>query len=166
MSPNMKAYLDMLSVSEGTATSPATKCQGYDVIVTGVDGKPEIFTDFTRHPFVAPPGGVRRLAKVINRAGLLSTAAGRYQILAGIAGYYMTMLGLKDFSPASQDAIAMQLIRECHATVLIDAGRFTAAATACRSRWASLPGAGYPGQPEQKMATLQNAYVAAGGTLA
>jgi muramidase (phage lysozyme) len=51
VSPNLRAFLDMLAFSEGTATSPATKDRGYDVIVTGVDGKPEIMTSYSTHPF-------------------------------------------------------------------------------------------------------------------
>ncbi|STJ52172.1 phage lysin [Escherichia coli] len=39
----------MLAVSEGTANHPLTKNRGYDVIVTGLDGKPEIFTDYSDH---------------------------------------------------------------------------------------------------------------------
>lgn len=55
---SMAAFLDMLAWSEGTSTSPATKCDGYDVIVTGIDKKPEIFTDFSVHKAAgksAPP---------------------------------------------------------------------------------------------------------------
>lgn len=48
---NIAAFLDMLTVSEGTANHPLTKNRGYDVIVTGLDGKPEIFTDYSDHPF-------------------------------------------------------------------------------------------------------------------
>lgn len=48
---NIAAFLDMLAVSEGTANHPLTKNRGYDVIVTGLDGKPEIFTDYSDHPF-------------------------------------------------------------------------------------------------------------------
>lgn len=36
---NIAAFLDMLAVSEGTANHPLTKNRGYDVIVTGLDGK-------------------------------------------------------------------------------------------------------------------------------
>lgn len=54
MSPNLQAFLDMLAVSEGTSTSPITRCDGYDVIVTGADRKPEIFSDFRMHPHRAP----------------------------------------------------------------------------------------------------------------
>lgn len=41
---NIAAFLDMLAVSEGTANHPLTKNRGYDVIVTGLDGKPEILS--------------------------------------------------------------------------------------------------------------------------
>lgn len=61
---NIAAFLDMLAVSEGTANHPLTKNRGYDVIVTGLDGKPEIFTDYSDHPFAHG-----RPAKVFNRRG-------------------------------------------------------------------------------------------------
>ena len=70
---NIAAFLDMLAVSEGTANHPLTKNRGYDVIVTGVDGKPEIFTDYSDHPFAHG-----RPAKVFNRRGEKSTASGRF----------------------------------------------------------------------------------------
>ena len=58
---NALAFLDMLAWSEGTSTSPATAMYGYDVIVTGADRKPEVFKDFTDHPFAKG-----RASKVIN----------------------------------------------------------------------------------------------------
>lgn len=61
---NIAAFLDMLAVSEGTANHPLTKNRGYDVIVTGLDGKPEIFTDYSDHPFAHG-----RPAKVFNCRG-------------------------------------------------------------------------------------------------
>lgn len=58
---NVAAFLDMLARSEGTSTSPATKCDGYDVIVyrTGIDRKPEIFTDFSDAQFFSAAGHPR-----------------------------------------------------------------------------------------------------------
>lgn len=160
MSPNLKAFLDMIAVSEGTSTSPATKCNGYDVIVTGVDGKPEIFTSFKDHPFM-----MGRAPKVVNRKGLASTASGRYQIMRRDWPHYKALLRLPDFSATSQDAYAVQLIRERKALPLIESGNFAAAVAAVSNLWASLPGAGY-GQHENQLAALQHAYTSAGGVVA
>lgn len=99
------------------------------------------------------------------RLGIKSTAAGRYQILARFFDAYKKQLGLKDFSPASQDAIAVQMIRECGALADIEAGRVSAAITKCRSRWASLPGAGY-GQHENDLEMLVLAFQRSGGVIA
>jgi len=165
---NRRAFLDMLAVSEGTSTSPATRCRGYDVIVTGIDKKPEVFTDFSDHPFA---GG--RKSKVINSRGLTSNASGRYQFMLKDWAHYRNVLGLGDklrypegsFGPAAQDAWALQLIRERGALPLIDIGQFDLAVQRVSNLWASLPGAGY-GQPEHKLETLQIAYLKAGGVIA
>lgn len=158
---NMPAFLDMLAVSEGTSTSPATRCDGYDVIVTGADGKPEVFTDFSTHPFA---GG--RKSKAINSKGLTSNAAGRYQFMLKDYAHYRDQLGLPDFGPLSQDRWAIQLIRERRGAIDdIRAGRIGSAIAKVNNLWASLPGAGY-GQPEHRIEKLLAAYTAAGGTLA
>lgn len=159
-STNLRAALDMIAFSEGTSTSPATKCRGYDVIVTGIDKKPEIFTDFSNHPFAAG-----RKSKVINAKGLTSNASGRYQFMLRDWAHYRAQLHLPDFGPASQDAWAVQLIRERRALPLIEAGRMTEAIAAISNLWASLPGAGY-GQPEHSLAPLLAAFSQAGGILA
>lgn len=148
MNPNRKAFLDMIAVSEGTAHIGNN---GYNVIVGGA-----LFESYADHP--------RKLV-VLNKAGLKSTAAGRYQILSRYFDIYKKVLKLSDFSPASQDAIALQLIKECRALSDVDAGRFNDAVRKCRSRWASLPGAGY-GQHENTLEDLRVAYRDAGGTFA
>lgn len=160
MNQNRKAFLDMLAVSEGTSTSPATKNDGYDVIVTGADGRPEVFTDYSDHPF-----NQGRPSKVINRRGLTSNASGRYQFMLRDWHHYRDQLGLKDFGPDSQDLWAIQLIRERGALPLIDAGDFALAVARCSNLWASLPGAGY-GQHENQIVKLEAAYTDAGGELA
>lgn len=160
MSPNLRAFLDMLAYSEGTATSPATKDRGYDVIVTGIDGKPEIMTSYGTHPFA---GG--RRPKVINSKGLSSTASGRYQFLVRDWGFYRLKLNLPDFGPDAQDRWAIQLIKERRALDDIETGHFIIAVGKVSNLWASLPGAGY-GQPEHRMASLENAYERAGGQFA
>jgi len=160
MNTNRQAFLDMLAYSEGTSTSPITKCNGYDVIVTGADKKPEVFTDFSDHPF-----NKGRRSKVINSRGLSSNASGRYQFMLKDWAHYKYLLKLTDFSPASQDAWALQLIRERRALPLIDAGQFNEAVRLVKNLWASLPGAGY-NQPEHSLSKLQLAYTQAGGTFA
>lgn len=156
---NRTAFLDMLAHSEGTSSSPATINRGYDVIVTGADGKPEVFTDYSDHPFANG-----RPSKVINSRGLTSNASGRYQFMLKDWAHYRKQLNLADFGPVSQDLWAIQLIRECSALPLIDGGSFAAAVHAVAHLWASLPGAGYR-QPQRDMNDLQAAYAAAGGIL-
>lgn len=160
ISKNLHAFLDTLAWSEGTSTSPATKCGGYDVIVTGVDGKPEIFSDFSDHPF-----NKGRPSKQINSKGLTSNASGRYQFMLKDWAHYKAQLGLPDFGPESQDKWAIQLIKERKALPDIEAGNIESAVNKCRNIWASLPGAGY-GQREHSMEELIARYKAAGGTVA
>ncbi|MBU9829870.1 glycoside hydrolase family 104 protein [Rahnella sp. FC061912-K] len=159
ISKNLKAFLDMLAWSEGTSTSPATKNNGYDVIVTGIDKKPEVFTDYSDHPF-----NNGRKSKVINSKGLTSNASGRYQFMLKDWAHYKAQLGLKDFGPASQDMWAIQLIRERKALPDIELGNIASAIAKCRNIWASLPGAGY-GQREHKAVELIAQYQKQGGTL-
>ncbi|MFT2790552.1 glycoside hydrolase family 104 protein [Serratia sp. T13T92] len=159
-SNNLRAFLDMLAWSEGTSTSPATKNNGYDVIVTGIDKKPEVFTDFSDHPF-----NKGRPSKVINSKGLTSNASGRYQHMLRDWGHYRNLLKLPDFGPESQDRWAIQLIKERRALPDIEAGNITLAISKCRNIWASLPGANY-GQPEHKLDRLLAQYKSAGGRLA
>jgi muramidase (phage lysozyme) len=156
--PNRQAWFDVIAWSEGTSRSPATKCKGYDVIVTGIDGQPEAFTDFSKHPFESG-----RAPKVINSRGLASTASGRYQILLRFWLYYAKELHLPDFSPTSQDRCVIQQLQEHNALGLVDAGHFDEAITAVSGLWASLPGKAYVGQGQHEIAALRSIYQAAGG---
>ena len=111
---------------------------GYDVIVGG-----ELFTDYSDHP--------RKLVTLNPK--LKSTGAGRYQLLSRWWDAYRKQLGLKDFSPKSQDAVALQQIKERGALPMIDRGDIRQAIDRCGNIWASLPGAGY-GQFEHKADSL------------
>lgn len=155
MHPNRKAFLDMIAFAEIGPALLAASDNGYNVIVGSTPAKPILFDSYRDHP--------RRLIDV--RPGLKSTAAGRYQLLARYYDPYKRLLGLGDFSPASQDAIALQQIRERRALPDVDAGRFKEAVTKVSNIWASMPGAGY-GQHEHKIAALQEAYLRAGGAFA
>ena len=59
----------------------------------------------------------------------------------------------------------MQLIRECEALSLIEAGRIEEAIHACKLRWSSLPGARYD-QNERKLSFLVDVYRSHGGRVA
>lgn len=147
--PNRCAFLDMLAKSEGTSTVEGSD-DGYNVLVGGT-----LFDGYDDHPNV--------LVRLNDK--LSSTAAGRYQILHRYWAIYKDQLELKDFSPESQDRVALQQIKERGALGAIDNGNFGDAVALCRNIWASLPGAGY-GQRENSLTALEAAYVAAGGTTA
>lgn len=157
---NAAAFLAMIRKAEGTAGP-----NGYRTIFGG-----RLFTSYADHP--------RQAVQFKDGAGrtLWTSAAGAYQFLAisPIPGGYTRMdtwdrlqrkLGLVDFSPASQDAAALELIREAGALADVRAGRFDQAVTKVRTIWASMPGAGYA-QPERRLEDLRAAYITAGGFLA
>lgn len=152
MSQNLQAFLTMIAVSEGTEKIGD---RGYNCLVGSTARQPITFGSYADHP---------RL-KVQLQPGLVSTAAGRYQILARFFDSYRKQLGLPDFSPASQDAIAIQMIRERNAIKDIETGLFDDAVGKVRNIWASLPGAGY-GQHENQLADLRDAFVREGGQIA
>lgn len=145
---NVCAFLDMIAHSEGTTRYG--KEDGYNVIVGG-----SLFDSYADHP--------RKLIDL--GRGLKSTAAGRYQLLSRYFDSYKNQLGFPDFSPLSQDLIAIQQLRETRALPLIQSGDLAGAIARCANIWASLPGAGY-GQHENKLSDLQLAYLNAGGVMA
>ena len=138
----------MIATAEGTAKLGDN---GYNVLVGG-----SLFTGYTDHP---------RKAVYLPKYKIKSTAAGRYQILSKYYDSYKKLLKLKDFSPASQDAIAIQMIKEQGALQDVDEGRVDAAIKKVSNIWASLPGAGY-GQREVTFASLRKSFVDAGGLIA
>lgn len=150
---NRQAFLRMLRVSEGTAGEG-----GYNALF-GWPAKGRSFYNYADHP--------RRFFDYTDKAGktIKTSAAGAYQITATTFDDVAPRLGVDDFTPASQDAIALELIRQRGALADIDAGRFESAVSKVRRVWASLPGAGY-NQPERDITTLAQAYARAGGTFA
>ena len=69
------------------------------VMTSAVGG--ELFTDYSDHPQTCHA-----------KPKLKSTGAGRYQLFPRWWDAYRKQLGLKDFSPKSQDAVALQQIKE------------------------------------------------------
>jgi muramidase (phage lysozyme) len=153
---NVCAFLDMIANSELGPILLRKSDAGYNVIVGSTPTHPILFASYRDHP--------RRLIDLPN-LGIKSTAAGRYQLLAHYFDDYKRLLKLKDFSPESQDLIAIQQIRESRALDAVKAGEFAGAVALCSHIWASLPGARY-GQHTNKLADLKAYYTAAGGTLA
>lgn len=153
---NIVALLSTIAVSEGTFGDGD---DGYNVLVGNT-----LFDSYADHP--------RVLVQLKDKQGnptYRSTAAGRYQEMEHIYDSYKGPLGLTDFGHDAQDAIAIQLLKECGAYKLIMAGQVQAAIQAASSRWASFPnlqGASAYGQPVQKMQLLVQAYRHFGGTVA
>ena len=124
---------DMLAWSEGTDNGrQKTRNHGYDVIVGG-----ELFTDYSDHP--------RKLVTLNPK--LKSTGAGRYQLSRWVDN---TATAWPERLLSSQDAVALQQIKERGALPMIDRGDIRQAIDRCSNIWASLPGAGYadPVKPE------------------
>lgn len=141
---NVRAFLDMIAYSEGTAGHGD---DGYNVLFGY-----STFDSYADHP-----------RQYIPFRDTTTSAAGRYQILARTWDGVRGKLGLQDFSPSSQDAAAVELIRERGALGDVQAGRTVTAIKKVAKVWASLPGAGY-NQPERKLAALLQAYAGAGGS--
>ena len=144
---NRAAFLLTIRTAEGTAGR-----DGYRTLFGG-----GLFDSFADHPRQV-------ITRMSNGKEISSSAAGAYQFLRRTWDTLEARLGLGDFSPASQDTAAIELIREAGALGDVDAGRFALAVRKVRKIWASMPGAGY-GQPEVALNQLQAAYQAAGGVV-
>ena len=139
----------MLAWSEGTDNGrQKTRNHGYDVIVGG-----ELFTDCR-----SPPQTCHQTQKTQNQQAPDATSS------FPVGGIPQVALGLKDFSPKSQDAVALQQIKERGALPMIDRGDIRQAIDRCSNIWASPPGAGY-GQFEHKADSLIAKFKEAGGTV-
>ncbi len=149
---NEKAFLDTIAFSEIGPALLAISDNGYNVLVGSTPTHPLLFDSYATHPR-------------IHNAKLNSDAAGRYQLMGRYYAPYAQQLGLTDFGPAAQDAIALQQVKECRALDDIQKGDLYTAVFKCRRIWASFPAAGY-GQHENSFDSLQLAFTNAGGTLA
>lgn len=121
---NVKKFLDFLGRAEGA---------DYNTIVGG--GK---FSDFRAHP---------RVIGLTTKEGT-STAAGKYQIVGTTYDDIAPKIGVRDFSPDSQDKIAIELIRRKGALEDVRNGNFQAAVAKLGGIWASLPSSPYS-QPKR-----------------
>jgi len=122
---------------------------GYNVMFGG--GR---FKDFSRHPdkVISSPGGYS------------SAAAGAYQFLPGTFAGAQKRLGLKDFSPESQNLAMLDLVKSRLDPIgglaaITKAGTLTPQIQAALApEWASFPtasGKSYYGQPVKKATDIQ-----------
>lgn len=165
---NCAAFLDMIATSEGTKGhgDEYRICYGYAHQVQDYARHPaEYFTDASGRKVREWAGeSIANLGP--QYAGMVSTAAGRYQIINPTWQGCKRALSLPDFSPDMQDAAALYLVQESGALDDVIAGRFDQAVAKCAKQWASLPGANAPGQKMRKLDTLRTAYMNAGGSFA
>jgi len=127
-SANMKAFLDMISLAEGTNTYPNS---GYNTIFTGRQ-----FTAYGDHPRQVIQG---------------SSAAGRYQVLEPTYDGFKNQGLISDFTPESQDKIAIGLIAERGYTDEVEAGNVTAAIEGLDNVWTS-----FQVKPRQELINFYN----------
>jgi len=173
--PRLQAFLNLIAQSEGTSNSPITTANGYDIIVTGVDG-PHRFDDYSCHPFALgrPPILVREARpskwktlpigsdskpQLIAPAvpAIHSTASGRYQITLPTWRHLAGTYGLGTFSPQKQDLAALHLLDECDATRHILNGDVEVGISRASETWAPFPGDVY-NQSMHTMETLFTVY--------
>lgn len=114
------------------------------------------FTDFSQHP------NVRKTVR-INGVNVTSSAAGAYQFIFSTWSALARRLNLTDFSPASQDAAAVELLREIGALRSIENNEIELALQQASSQWASLPGSLAGQNPKSVQAALDaySGYLAA-----
>lgn len=127
---NIQGYLSNLSKAEKA---------DYNTIVGG-----STFDDYSKHPGVVG---------VTTKEGP-STAAGRYQITKTTYDRYAKKLGITDFSPESQDKIALELIKDNDALEDVKKGNYQAANAKLGGVWASLPSSKY-NQPKRSSAWVE-----------
>lgn len=138
---NVQAILRVIRTGEGTADAG-----GYSRLYGG-----GTFSSYADHP-----------RQSITKWGITSTAAGAYQFLASSWDETRRLMGLKDFSPASQDLAAVGRIAARGALPDVLAGRFTTAIRKINKEWASMPGSPY-GQRTLKFDAALAVYRGSGG---
>jgi muramidase (phage lysozyme) len=149
--PNIQAFLQAIATAEGG---------GYDFKYGALRGRrddPWRFTDFSTHPGAGRGGRV--------------TAAGMYQETRPTWREMSAKMGLCDFSPATQDLVAVEILRTIGAIDAIVRGDLAAALDKASHRWSSLPRGKdqpgrYPPQPSIAFDRFEVHYRTAGGTLA
>ena len=139
---NLDAFLMMIRKSENSASDVAEGVD-YQTFYGG-----SRFYDLSDHPAITGEKVGVKLPDAWCIAagygpGCVSTAAGAYQITRTTWKRIRAASGwgpyLNDFSPASQDAAAIRLLREANVLTMIDNGQIEQAIYKVSGIWASLP---------------------------
>lgn len=155
MTANEQAYLDMVAACEGTAGD-----YGYRALFGYTPSNNRVFDNgYATHPNIRVP------YTDLSGNPIYSTAAGRYQIIFSTFKDLQAKLGTVDFSPTTQDAMALRLIADAGAGDDVRAGNLQAAIDKTSGIWASLPASHYA-QPKRTYDFAELAYTNAGGTVA
>jgi muramidase (phage lysozyme) len=140
-SPRVSAFLARIRWAETGTSEP----ESYKKLVFN-----GTFNNFSTHP-------LKKQCAPINGKNICSTAAGAYQMLDKSWYDLQPKLNLKDFSPASQDKMAIEYIRRNNALSDVEAGRFDTAICKVGRVWASFPCNNYA-QPQKSLAELRSVY--------
>lgn len=138
--PYVRAFLDTIAAAEGTATIGTM--DGYDVLFGG-----KAFADFDAHPNVSTQFANNKT----------TTSAGRYQINKPTYDDFAAKLGITDFSPQSQDDIAIAIMIQANALDDIVNNNLQGAMNKLGTRWAALPTSKYD-QPSRTNDFVYSAY--------
>jgi muramidase (phage lysozyme) len=135
--PNVRKYLEMIKKAEGT--------KGYD---SG-------FNNVKLSSLDAHPGTAHKFKETDGKKNT-TTAAGAYMFLKGTWDGVQGKLGLTDFGASSQDAAAVELLRQRGALDSIKSGDWSTALAKTGAEWASLPTSPYK-QSKRSMDFVYNA---------
>lgn len=116
---NVKAFIGAIAAAEGG---------DYNLKYGGVKGKKNDkwqFSDYSTHPGAGSDGK--------------TTAAGMYQINMATWKEMGDKMGLSDFSPETQDLLAVEILRTINVMDRIVASDIDPALKAASRRWAALP---------------------------
>lgn len=155
------AWLKTLIHAEGTdqGTDPYRVCYGFSHVIGSLDTHPAMNPAENWHGIPITSG---------KYAGLMSTAAGAYQITKPTFLMLSAALHTHDFQPGTQDAMALELCRRAGALPAIDSGDLPTAFRLLAPTWASLPGstAGQGGRSAEVLIAAYRSYTSVlAGTL-
>jgi muramidase (phage lysozyme) len=150
---NIQAAVMAIRKCEGTAMQ-----DGYRYLFGSTPSNATRFNDFSTHPNIKK--------QYTDKAGktITTSAAGAYQITHPTYEGLCDTYGFKDFTPHTQDLMAVALFDQANVLKAVAEGRFfePKVLDALNNIWASLPGAGY-NQPERSLVIVKGFYTTAGG---